>query len=92
MLGPTISNTEDYGTMLILNSLLTFEFFLPAIREKGGAYGAGCNSSDSGIISFYSYRDPNCNETFANFERGIEGIIQGNFTEQQLDEAKLLAF
>ena len=60
MIGPTISSAEDYGALLVLTELLTYGFLLPSIREKGGAYGAGSGISDSGIISFYSYRDPQC--------------------------------
>ena len=58
MIGPTITSDEDYGSLLVLTELLTYGYLLPSIREKGGAYGAGCGVSDSGIISFYSYRDP----------------------------------
>ena len=92
MTGPTIVSDEDYGALLVLTELLTYGFLLPSIREKGGAYGAGCGISDSGIISFYSYRDPQCDQTFENFERGIVDVIDGNFSEQQLNESKLLAF
>ena len=92
MTGPTIANEEDYGSLLVLTELLTYGFLLPSIREKGGAYGAGCGVSDSGIISFYSYRDPQCDATFENFERGIDDVISGRFNEQQLAESKLLAF
>ena len=58
MVGPTRLNTEDYGSLLIASELLTFVFLLPSIRERGGAYGAGCALDESGIISLYSYRDP----------------------------------
>ena len=92
MIGPTIANTDDFGSLLILTELLTFGFLLPSIREKGGAYGAGCGANDSGIISFYSYRDPQRDATFENFERGLAEVIKGNFTESQINESKLLAF
>jgi len=92
MVGPTIASDEDYGALLILTELLTMDFLMPSIREKGGAYGAGAGISDSGIISFYSYRDPQCDQTFENFERGISEVIEGKFTEAMLDESKLLAF
>lgn len=58
MIGPTSTNTEDYGSLLVLTELLTYGFLLPSIREKGGAYGAGCGVSDSGVVSLFSYRDP----------------------------------
>jgi len=92
MLGPTSTNVEDYGALLVLKQLLTYTFLLPSIREKGGAYGAGCQVSENGIISMYSYRDPQVEKTYENFERGICDVIDGKFTEQQLNEAKLLAF
>ena len=92
MVGPTAFCSEDYGSMLVLTELLTYAFLLPSIREKGGAYGAGCGISDSGIVSFYSYRDPQCDKTYENFERGILDVVDGNFSQQQLNESKLLAF
>ena len=58
MLGPTYANHEDYGAGLVLSELLTFNYLVPLIREKGGAYGAGCAMNESGIINFYSFRDP----------------------------------
>jgi hypothetical protein len=92
MLGPTISDVEDYGAMIVLNELLTFSFYLQSIREKGGAYGAGCGVNESGLISLYSYRDPQVERTFENFEKGLQEVIDGKFSEKQLNEAKLLTF
>jgi Zn-dependent M16 (insulinase) family peptidase len=81
MTGPTSIDVEDYGALLVLTELMTYGFLLPSIREKGGAYGAGCGVSESGIISFYSYRDPQCEQTYENFERGIADVIDGKFTQ-----------
>jgi Zn-dependent M16 (insulinase) family peptidase len=58
MLGAPISQTDDYAALLVLGNLMTFTYLLPAIREKGGAYGAGCSASESGTFTFYSFRDP----------------------------------
>ena len=76
-------------------------------REKGGAYGAGTKSS-AGVFSFFSYRynfncvwltaiecffrDPNSVETFKSFENCIDWAINGNFSDQDVDEAKLGIF
>ena len=81
MIGPTITNEEDYGALLVLGELLTSAFLLPSVREKGGAYGAGCGINESGLVSFYSYRDPNVDSTYENFEKSIVSVIDGNFTE-----------
>ena len=92
MVGPMRMNEEDYGVLVVLAELMTYAYLLPSIREKGGAYGAGCAIDESGLISFYSYRDPNVDRTYENFEKAISDLIDGRFSEQQLTEAKLLAF
>lgn len=58
MLGPTYADHQDYGAGLVLSELLTFSYLMPSIRERGGAYGAGCALNESGLINFYSFRDP----------------------------------
>ena len=92
LIGPTILNEEDYAAMLILQEIATYVFLHTSVREKGGAYGAGCSVSESGLISLTSYRDPNCDATFENFEKAIAEIIDGKFTDRELTESKLLAF
>lgn len=57
--------------MMVLSELLTFIFLIPSVREKGGAYGAGCGVDESGIATLFSYRDPNIGKTYENFERAI---------------------
>lgn len=92
MIGPTVLNEDDYAAMLILQEIATYVFLHTSVREKGGAYGAGCSVSESGIITMTSYRDPNCDATYENFERAVAEIIDGKFNERELNEAKLLAF
>jgi Zn-dependent M16 (insulinase) family peptidase len=58
MIGPTYADYHDYGAGLVLSELLTFSYLMPSIRERGGAYGAGCALNESGLINFYSFRDP----------------------------------
>lgn len=39
------------------------------IREKGGAYGAGCSvRSFKGALNMWSYQDPNILKTFNVFD------------------------
>lgn len=92
MVGPTYADIHNYGAGLVLSELLTFNFMLPAIREKGGAYGTGCKLNESGLINLYSFRDPQLQNTYDNFERVIQETIDGRFGDQQIQEAKLLAF
>lgn len=92
LIGPTYSNYHDYAAGLVLSELLTFNYLLPSVREKGGAYGAGCRVNESGLIDFYSFRDPNIVPTYNNFERSVHEIIEGKFNLRDMQEAKLLAF
>lgn len=59
------------------------------IREQGGAYGGGAVSNAmSGNFYFYSYRDPNVAATFLAFEEAVQTVIQGDFDDSDLEEAK----
>ena len=60
------------------------------LREEGGAYGGGAvNNSLSGNFYFHGYRDPHIVRTLNAFDESVERIIAGEFTEQDLEEAKL---
>ena len=41
---------------------------------------------------FYSYRDPNVDRTLESFDRGIDWASNGQFTEAEMNEAKLALF
>ena len=43
-------------------------------------------------MSLYSFRDPNITKTYKNFDIALKDVIDGNFTQQQIDESKLLVF
>lgn len=60
------------------------------IREQGGAYGAGAvNNTSSGLFYFYSYRDPHIADTLDAFNEAVKTIVEGNFEDSDLEEAKL---
>jgi Zn-dependent M16 (insulinase) family peptidase len=60
------------------------------IREQGGAYGGGATANScNGSFTFFAYRDPNIKSTLDAFEQSIEGVLEGDFTDQDLEEAKL---
>ena len=71
MIGVNRNNTDEYATLLILGEIMTYNFLHPLIREKGGAYGSGCQVNESGTFTFYSYRDPKVEQTYENFERSL---------------------
>lgn len=60
------------------------------IREQGGAYGGGATSNAlSGNFYFYSYRDPNIALTLQAFRTAVDEVINGDFEESDIEEAKL---
>ncbi|XP_065809362.1 presequence protease, mitochondrial-like [Labrus bergylta] len=82
---------HDYASLCILARMMTAKFLHGEIREKGGAYGGGARM-EGGLFSFYSYRDPNSVQTLSAFRRGVDWAKSGQFTQQDIDEAKLSVF
>ena len=73
----------------MLATVLRNGFLHTAIREKGGAYGAGAsNDTVTNTFKFFSYRDPKCSETFTAFKEAIEWS-KTSISEQHLEEAIL---
>ncbi|XP_053186415.1 presequence protease, mitochondrial [Scomber japonicus] len=83
---------EDYASLCLLGRMMTAKFLHGEIREKGGAYGGGARMGGGGLFTFYSYRDPNSVQTLSAFRKGIDWAKSGEFTQQDIDEAKLSVF
>lgn len=63
------------------------------IREKGGAYGSGLRvDSQNGVGLLFSYRDPNTLLTFEKYRECLERIGNGEFSEEDIKDAKLSLF
>jgi len=82
---------EDFPKLRILAKLLSAKFLHREIREKGGAYGSGAKIG-GGIFSFFSYRDPNFEGTLSAFENSVQWALDGKFSDQDIEEAKLSVF
>ena len=79
----------DAPALSVLATVLRNGFLHTAIREKGGAYGAGAsNDTVTNTFKFFSYRDPKCSETFTAFKEAIEWS-KTSISEQHLEEAIL---
>ena len=79
----------DAPALSVLATVLRNGFLHTAIREKGGAYGAGAtNDTSTNTFKFFSYRDPKCTETFSAFKDAVEWS-KTSITEQHLEEAIL---
>jgi Zn-dependent M16 (insulinase) family peptidase len=87
---PTVDfRHEDAPALTVLGTVLRNGYLHSAIREKGGAYGAGASQdSNNKVFKFFSYRDPKCSETFDEFKKSREWSIK-NITEEQLEEGVL---
>ncbi|MFC0821072.1 insulinase family protein [Moraxella marmotae] len=86
----TTSGHDDTPALMVLAPFLRNGYLHGAIREKGGAYGGGASfDSNAGAFRFYSYRDPNCEQTFAHFTKSIDWLLDNEHDPEQLTEAIL---
>ncbi|KAF2076387.1 hypothetical protein CYY_002292 [Polysphondylium violaceum] len=81
---------QDSSNLQVLSKVLS-EYLHKEIREKGGAYGGGV-SLDSGLISFYSYRDPNLLKTLNAFNESIQWSLNDKITDKNIESAQLSIF
>lgn len=44
------------------------------------------------VFSLVSYRDPNFLNTYLKYEEAIKNVAEGNFTEEDLEGAKMSLF
>lgn len=90
----TIPYTNPAGAPLqILSQLLTHKHLHHEIREKGGAYGGGAYASGlGGTFGYYSYRDPNPQNTLKIMQNAGAWARDRQWTAQDLEEAKLSVF
>lgn len=80
----------DAPALSLAGNILENTVLHQKIREEGGAYGSGAGYNSSyGHFYFYSYRDPNITETLKAFEESVQAIAEGDFTDDDLFEAKL---
>jgi len=88
---PTVpAGHADAAALTVLAGFLRNGFLHSAIREKGGAYGAGAGQdSNSASFRFFSYRDPRLSETLADFRRSLDWLQNDKHDESKLEEAIL---
>ena len=78
----------DSPALFALAQLLTANYTLRELREKGGAYGGSASySPQSGMFSFTSYRDPHIERTFEVFRGALEFVNSNEVGTQELEEA-----
>ncbi|KAI1199893.1 Metalloenzyme, LuxS/M16 peptidase-like protein [Nemania serpens] len=91
---PTVSYTSpDSAPLQILAQLLTHKHLHHEIREKGGAYGGGAYSKGlEGLFGFYSYRDPNPQNTLSIMRNAGRWAVDKQWSDRDLEEAKISVF
>ncbi len=68
--------------------LATFDYFLPEIRFKGNAYGAGIRFDDTqGTLCMNSFRDPKITETLAVFDGLRNYLTAQKWSQTDIDRA-----
>lgn len=80
----------DAPVLAVIAKLLKSIYLHREIREKGGAYGGLASfSSESGVFSMASYRDPHVAETFAVFDKARHYLTVETFDENDVTDAIL---
>ncbi|WP_293912230.1 insulinase family protein [Deinococcus sp.] len=81
----------DSPALLVLAKLLSTEYLLKELREKGGAYGGSARfDSRSGVFSMSSYRDPHIARTYEVMGK-LGEFLTGDLSERELTEGVLSA-
>ncbi len=80
----------DAPALGVLGGFLRNGYLHRAIREQGGAYGAGAvHDPDIAAFRFFSYRDPRLAETLEEFDRSVEWLLNEKHEQRQVEEAIL---
>ena len=74
------------GTLKLLTNILSLSCLWNSIRVQGGAYGAGIQSSRSGSLFCYSYRDPSPARSLGVYRTLSEFIRQFRDSGEALDK------
>lgn len=72
------------GATNIVTRVLSYDHLWNEVRVKGGAYGAGYKATRTGTIMFYSFRDPNLDNTVAIYDRTGEWLASFDPSEAEL--------
>ena len=82
----------DAGSLAVLAAFLGGDLLQRAVREHGGAYGAGARYCErTCTVRMFSYRDPRLAQTLRDFDRAIETLRRHPPEGRRLEEAILRA-
>lgn len=88
---PTVSFAHaDAAPLAVLAGVLRNGYLHRAIREQGGAYGAGAGQDNmAATFRLFSYRDPRIDGTLADFDAALNWIADSAPSQDAIDEAVL---
>jgi hypothetical protein len=72
------------GCNLVLKKILSSDYLQNNVRVKGGAYGSWFGFSDSGYVSFSSYRDPNLEKTLEVYSKAAEYLENFSASDDEM--------
>lgn len=76
----------DYsGSWTVLGRVMGFDYLWNEVRVKGGAYGCGFRSSQSGHARFFSFRDPQLDATLQRFNEAGQWLADFQPTEDEME-------
>lgn len=78
-----------HGSWYVFSNIVTMNYLLSEIREKGGAYAAYLQVNDLGNVCFYSYRDPHPEVSLKVFLQTADHMISEFEKMDTLDEFKI---
>ena len=75
----------DYkGSMLVLKTILGYEYLWNRVRVQGGAYGAMSSMSRGGTMVLVSYRDPNLTQTLNAYDECYKFLEDINISQREM--------
>ena len=84
------SDHPDAGSLAVLAAFLGGDLLQRAVRERGGAYGAGARyCGRTCTVRMFSYRDPRLAQTLRDFDEAIEALRRHPPEGRRLEEAIL---
>lgn len=78
---------EYSGTMRILTNILRTGYLWNQVRVLGGAYGSGFAPERTGVVSFWSYRDPHLERTLEVYAGVSDYLEKLELSDAELSKA-----
>ena len=75
-----------HGSMLVLATMLRYEYLWTRIRVQGGAYGANAVFDRNGVMYFSTYRDPQLKSSLETFRALPDWLDRLELTDREIPE------